>query len=181
MKNNIAVWFVVGFLAGAATIFAAISIVPSSAIAFPTEVRLVTNPQLEAEQVRLLRNFSDAIDSMKEQFTEASDDADESMLQSDLQTVRSQIELYKVQHLDAVPDTSTSAAFVTCLTAQTNQAGGTGTDYGPYLQKMPTNPFNNKSDIKFGDVPSTTFDSGWYFDKVLKKLAPNDNATHAAL
>ena len=50
------------------------------------------------------------------QFTEASNDARLSALISDLQTVRSQLELYKVQHLDRYPDT---ANFVTLLTSRT--------------------------------------------------------------
>ena len=37
------------------------------------------------------------------QFTEASDSARESALVSDLQTLRSQIELYKIQHHDRLP------------------------------------------------------------------------------
>ena len=37
------------------------------------------------------------------QFTEASTEAKESRLVSDLQTMRSQIELYKIQHNDELP------------------------------------------------------------------------------
>ena len=38
------------------------------------------------------------------QFTNASQNARESSLQSTLQTLRSQIQLYKLQHSDALPD-----------------------------------------------------------------------------
>lgn len=81
------------------------------------------------------------------QFTEASNDARESALASDLQTLRSQVELYKIQHLDTPPgwDSDASAVdpddFVTCLTTKTDKQGAAGGSLGPYLQKMPTNPF----------------------------------------
>jgi general secretion pathway protein G len=78
------------------------------------------------------------------QFTEASNDARTSALSSDLQTVRSQLELYKVQHLEAYPGMTTGSfvatEFVNQLTSRTNQAGAVGTDpnsypLGPYLRR----------------------------------------------
>ena len=91
------------------------------------------------------------------QFTEASSEAKESRLVSDLQMMRSQIELYKIQHNDRLPGVETAlgpmgstgtATFVECMTGYTDQwgvvaAGGPGAGvYGPYMQKLPTNPFN---------------------------------------
>ena len=87
------------------------------------------------------------------QFTSASQDARKNSLASQLQTLRSQIELYKLQHLDSLP-TGLIAATTdwTQLIDKTNAAGstGTGTDviYGPYLQAVPTNPLNNMTAIK---------------------------------
>ena len=74
------------------------------------------------------------------QFTEASTEAKLSSLCTDLQTMRSQIELYKIQHNDVPP---TFAAFTAQMTGQTDITGAVGTDYGPYIQKVPTNQFNN--------------------------------------
>ena len=75
------------------------------------------------------------------QFTQASTEAKVSSLQSNLQSIRSQIELYKIQHNDAPPTDHNS--FVAQMTGQTDVAGATtGTDFGPYLQKMPVNPFS---------------------------------------
>ena len=120
------------------------------------------------------------------QFTEASSDARESALASDLQTTRSQIELYKIQHLDDYPglqaDGSVTAAdLIADLTTQTNQAGAAGTDYGPYLQTFPTNPFNSLATVSVGAVACPGDNStGWYFNTVTGKFSPNDNvvATH---
>jgi general secretion pathway protein G len=57
------------------------------------------------------------------QFTEASTEAKLSSLCSDLQTIRSQIELYKVQHNDAMPGTAAGVSFTKAMTGGTTLAG----------------------------------------------------------
>ncbi len=74
------------------------------------------------------------------QFTQASTEAREASLASNLQTMRSQVELYKIQHSDALPGAGT-LSFVDALTLQSNILGAAGTDFGPYLQTIPVNPF----------------------------------------
>ncbi len=95
------------------------------------------------------------------QFTEASTEAKVSRLASDLQTMRSQIELYKVQHSDTAP------ALATFSTLMTTSDG----TYGPYLQKVPTNPFveTGGNTVDAEDAA----DCGWHYD-------PNSGAIHAA-
>lgn len=77
------------------------------------------------------------------QFTNASTEARENSARSLVQTIRSQLELYKMQHGDLYP-TDTGAANGTWdwdkLTGQTDGNGNAGTDYGPYLQQTPGNP-----------------------------------------
>jgi general secretion pathway protein G len=65
------------------------------------------------------------------QFTSASQSAEASSLASQLQTLRSQIELYQVQHGGTYPVADGSIDW-TALT----EKGGDG--YGPYLQEKPT-------------------------------------------
>ena len=81
------------------------------------------------------------------QFTSASQDARKNSLTSQLQTLRSQIELYKLQHLDQLPSALVGATpnwsqFIN----KTNSAGTTGTTtafpFGPYLQSAPVNSLN---------------------------------------
>ena len=84
------------------------------------------------------------------QFTSASQDARKNSLTSQLQTLRSQLELYKLQHLDQLPTTLVgSTPDWTQLVNKTNNAGTTGTStafpFGPYLQSAPTNPLNGAS------------------------------------
>ena len=53
------------------------------------------------------------------QFTEASTEAKVSRLASDLQTMRSQIELYKIQHSDVLPGTVDDVDFEAAMTGYT--------------------------------------------------------------
>ena len=80
------------------------------------------------------------------QFTSASESARSSSMSSTLQTIRSQLELYQVQHNGDYP---TLAQMWGNLTSETDIDGATdGTDdYGPYLQKAPNNPFTNASTV----------------------------------
>jgi general secretion pathway protein G len=110
------------------------------------------------------------------QFTEASTEAKNSSLVSDLQTARSQIELYKIQHTDDLPGSGT-ATLTEALTMYTDvdgakaatQAPGTGI-FGPYLQKIPTNPFcaNGTTIDSAATSPAASVTdgtgSGWFFN-----------------
>src|SRR4051812_43220685 len=95
------------------------------------------------------------------QFTNASNDARNNSIASTLQTVRSQIELFKIQHSDTPPALGT--AWVIMLgkstTTEVGTAAGTGTNFGPYLQQGPVNPANGLSLI--GAAASTTV--GWVY------------------
>jgi len=101
------------------------------------------------------------------QFTEASTEAKTSSLCTDLQTMRSQIELYKIQHNDALPGAG-GVSFQLALTAQTDIAGDAGTDYGPYIQKVPTNQFNDLDtiEIEAGVAGLGGGNAGWHFDSL---------------
>jgi len=74
------------------------------------------------------------------QFTQASESARASNLKSQLQTLRSQIELYQVQHNGDYPDLNTDW---TPMTETSDASGNTDADgpYGPYLQQPLSNPF----------------------------------------
>jgi general secretion pathway protein G len=86
------------------------------------------------------------------QFTSASQDARKNSLVSQLQTLRSQLELYKLQHLDQLPSTLVGATPAwTQLTVKTDASGATGTTtafpFGPYLQADPVNPLNSQTAV----------------------------------
>ena len=85
------------------------------------------------------------------QFTSASEEAKSSNLVTQLQTIRSQLELYQVQHNGDYPLLATlqngDPDDWTGLTTQTDVLGAAGTDFGPYLQQAPTNSFLLGQDV----------------------------------
>ncbi len=119
------------------------------------------------------------------EFSDASTQAKESSLRSNLQAIRSQIELYKIQHNDNAP---TFAGFVAQMTETSNIGGTTSGSkvrdatypFGPYLQQMPVNPFNNLSTL---DNTGTAGDNvgGWEYDATTGAINADDDATHAGL
>jgi general secretion pathway protein G len=113
------------------------------------------------------------------QFTEASTEAKTSSLCTDLQTVRSQIELYKIQHNDNLPGSGT-ATWVEAMTGKTDVAGAVGTDYGPYLQKIPTNQFNDLDTVRLSGAAAGANSDGWRFDTTSGAFQADDTAAHAA-
>jgi len=72
------------------------------------------------------------------QFTEASSDAKLSNLTTNLQSVRAQLELYRLHHNGVYP-----ANITTGLLSKTTSAGVVDVNgaYGPYIQQFPANPF----------------------------------------
>ena len=119
------------------------------------------------------------------QFSSSTNDAKSSSLVFNLHTIRSQVEMYKVHHLGAVP---TLANFVDQMTKPTDVNGattGTNLIYGPYFQgQVPTNPFNGSNTLvavaTAGQVPTgpvgTT--AGWQYDATTGNFYPNSDATH---
>lgn len=88
------------------------------------------------------------------QFTKAADDARQNSCLSLLHTIRAQIELYRLQHGGQWPtsDGTASGFFEWERLTQTSVYGtnpdGTDKVFGPYLQAVPRNPFNNLSTVE---------------------------------
>ena len=107
------------------------------------------------------------------QFTSASTEAKESALVSDIQSMRSQIELYKIHHNDELPgdpnNSSGGVDFVTAMTSATDQYGEVGTTalhrFGPYMRNIPINPFCSLDPANTVDIGGTAGDDShaWNF------------------
>ena len=113
------------------------------------------------------------------QFTIATDDARLSTLRTNLATVRSQLQLYKLEHKDNFPTDNTT--FEAQLTAKTDAAGAAGTDYGPYLMMIPENPFTGTRDIKAAKVVDAggANKAAWYYLATDTRLIrANDTEAH---
>lgn len=129
------------------------------------------------------------------QFTNASEAARASNLISQLQSIRSQLELYQLQHNGAYPlaaqmDGTASAASGAAgvvvgtfdnLVNPTDQAGnivavGTVGAFGPYMQKPSINPFTtggNGAVVNAVDVaalPAATVNEGWCYSSVTGEI-----------
>lgn len=115
-------------------------------------------------------------------FSNSTTPAKESALATDLQLFRRFILIYKAHHLEVAPgylngDTTTDPtedAFMAQATLSSNAHGQTaavGTanyERGPYMERMPVNPFNGKSSIQVltnGEAfPAEADDShGWVY------------------
>jgi general secretion pathway protein G len=118
------------------------------------------------------------------QFTNASQDARKSSLTSQLQTVRSQVELYKLQHLDKNPTGLASTGDILDTVAWAEMTVKTDADqtvnvagaFGPYLQAGPINSLNNSAkvlvqdtDVVLGAASGAT-DEGWIFNRKNGKM-----------
>ena len=96
------------------------------------------------------------------QFTNASNDARNSSVSSTLQTLRGQIELYKIQHADTPPALTsmwTNMLNASNTTGTTNATANTTYPLGPYIQAAPVNPANGQSSI--ASAAATTV--GWVY------------------
>jgi general secretion pathway protein G len=104
------------------------------------------------------------------QFTSASEDAKSSSLYTQLQTIRSQLELYQTQHNGVYPNLATASW--TPLTTKTDVLGAAGTKFGPYLQQAPTNPFTAKSAVVAGTAftGGAVATDGWVWDNTNKLI-----------
>ena len=109
------------------------------------------------------------------QFTSASEDARASSLVSQLQTIRSQMELYQIQNNGNYPTITGTDWDAMTIRDETNNTG-------PYLQQAPRNPFGP------GDTASVTVVDGltelnahnatnWNYDPNTGQIKANLNLT----
>ncbi len=93
-------------------------------------------------------------------FSNASDSARSSMLADNLRVWRTQISVFWAEHRDVAPgytgegDDPTEALFAAHMTLaskemmETAAPGTAGFDFGPYMQRIPENPINQKATIQ---------------------------------
>jgi len=87
------------------------------------------------------------------------------VIRCDLQTVRSQIELYKIQHKQQLPGGVDGVSFVKAMTRGTNACGSLnpGNPYGPYLTTIPANRRNGLDSIEIDGILGGG-NYGWHYD-----------------
>jgi general secretion pathway protein G len=98
------------------------------------------------------------------QFTNATTEARQTTMVTQVKHVRSLIELYRLQHNGNLPDLLGAEGW-NLLMAKTLRDGTIDPegDHGPYLQVPPINPMTKSSSIvEVGTAPSEA--TGWYFN-----------------
>ena len=77
-------------------------------------------------------------------FAESTDDTKLNALHQDLTVIRKALQLYHLEHKGVWPEES---SFADQLTAGTDVDGNPGVDFGPYLDRIPDNPFITEQDV----------------------------------
>jgi general secretion pathway protein G len=117
------------------------------------------------------------------QFNASTQDASINTAIFNLQTLRSQVELYKANHLGSVPTALSN------LTLRSDASGATTTDvtaattypFGPYLASIPNNPINNtsgwattaSSSFTTGATAATPGTNGWLYNSTTGQVFMN--------
>jgi prepilin-type N-terminal cleavage/methylation domain-containing protein len=118
------------------------------------------------------------------QFSSSTKDAKMSNLKFNLQTIRSQLEMYKEHHLGVYPPAGSTTDFTNQMTQKTDQnttLDPTNGIYGPYIQNaIPFNPNNNSNTVVIltGNTqptgPTGSAD-GWQYNPANGWFYPNDS------
>lgn len=121
------------------------------------------------------------------QFTTANDDAKESALVQDLQTLRSQIELFKFQHSNSYPAAGSTnpTDFENAMLLSSSVDGTTGPvgtlPLGPYIVgQIPPNPFNGLRTVTVVNsaaLPSSDGTTGWIYSSLTGRIKANIDTT----
>ncbi len=120
------------------------------------------------------------------QFSSSTADATQTTMQFNLHTMRSQIELYKMQHLGLLPG-APAGDFTAQMTSETNTYGVVNMGasdpatypLGPYMQEVPLNPLNNLSTVIERAVADGAGIYGWQYDPTSGLIYPEDTSFFA--
>jgi type II secretory pathway pseudopilin PulG len=112
--------------------------------------------------------------SVVPKFTQASQESKTCELIDGLHQMRSQLDLYCAQHENCLPPVDSFKSFKTNMTTKVGQ-------YGPYVEEIPVNPFNNLNTVRFDGEPAGAGKAGWRIDTQTGLFQTDDSAAHAAL
>ena len=107
-------------------------------------------------------------------FAEASPESKICDLIDGLEQMRAQLDLYRAQHGGRFPDDSSFEVFESSMTMRIGR-------YGPYVSRIPVNPFNNLNTVRFDGEAAGAGMAGWRFDTQDGLFQADDSTTHASL
>lgn len=91
-----------------------------------------------------------------------------------LVALRSNLDLYKAQHDGRLPPSGSFAEFEKAFTSDADY-------FGPYLERVPANPFNNRNTVRFDGVPAGANQAGWRLDTKTGRLQADNDPAYAEL
>jgi len=109
------------------------------------------------------------------QFTNASQDAIKSALASQVQTINSQVELYRVQNAGSLPDADANPMLVAGAGSPTWNGWGVLVE-NRYLKDEPNNGYTRSANIAAAWVPTPAVDgtaAGWAYDTATGEVYAN--------
>ena len=112
--------------------------------------------------------------SVVPKFTKASPESRICNLIDGLHLMRSQLDLYRVQHENCLPPVDSFESFKNNMTKKVGP-------YGPYVDEIPVNPFNNLNTVRFDGEPAGVGKAGWRIDTKSGLFQTDDSFAHAAL
>lgn len=107
-------------------------------------------------------------------FANATEDSRATATLMNLRHIRTEIELYRVEHGGHMPALATFVEQMTLssnIQGQTAAIGTAGYHLGPYLKSIPVNPYTGEAEIGAGAVG----DSDWYYDETTGAFHANDS------
>jgi len=122
------------------------------------------------------------------QFSAAASDTKASATMADLQSIRSQLQLYSAQHGDTYPTTlATQMQEYTDVSGNTNATYTTTFMYGPYMLTVPANPYTGVNAVttvtgSTAYTPAADMSQGWWYDSTTGQFqchVPNSVVTSA--
>jgi hypothetical protein len=92
------------------------------------------------------------------------------------------MEFYKFQHKDQLPAATgeTTDDFLRRITTKTDADGNVGNDFGPYMQSIPVNSFNDLCTVRIDGGAAGSNTDGWRFDTTTGAFQSDDSAVQAA-
>jgi type II secretory pathway pseudopilin PulG len=91
-----------------------------------------------------------------------------------LVAMRSNLDLYKAQHEGQLPPIDSFAEFEKAFTSDADY-------FGPYMERIPVNPFNNRNTVRFDGEPAGVNQAGWRLDTKTGKLQADNDPAYAKL
>lgn len=121
------------------------------------------------------------------QFTDSTEDTKEAALQANLNIVRNVLQRYRAEHYGRGPqiDQNGNADLANALlrlTGRTQHTGliDAGGPVGPYLTRLPANPFNELDTIRMDGAAPGANTAGWHYNSTTDRFSADDSTEHAA-